>query len=214
MHRFVRHAAGLTALIAIAAPGAMAYREFMHPPIPYPDPNRGFVRTASRGSSLDKLSGDLRLLFDQVTHPRRMPNYTAPQLISRFGISYINPSTRVDVAISVTGDDADPAIEAAGASVLRRSGNLICARVSIGSLRALTDITNVTHVRTLNVDRIGPSELEARRPRVHLHLPTRGGSAEYDFDHAGLTGKGVVVGIRLRSELEKAANATKCHATG
>jgi hypothetical protein len=202
MHRIGSKAAGVAALVMWGAHSAWGATDFSAPKVPHPNLTRGLLKTVTRGgASLDRLSPDLRRLYQQVTHPKRAPLYSPRQLSASFGVDHADTVTPITVLVTVAEGTDNSVLNAAGAAVLRRSENLACARVAIGSLRRLANAEGVVAVRAVKASKIGPGNLEARRPRFHPHIPTRGGSSDFDFDHAGLTGKGVIVGSSTRESI-------------
>jgi len=189
-----RWLAGTLTVLATSASSFAAPARQSH--IPFPNLSVGLVKSATRGGSgLGKLSPQLHNLYEQVTRPKTRTYFTPAQLRERFGAESLGTQPHVLIAIRLEhGSSIDGNPLGDDVSVLRSSQTVVYARTTVASLRALC-----ADSRVAGIDGVKPAAFPVRGEtavaRIRPHIPTRGGDDISAFDHAGLTGKGVIVGI-------------------
>lgn len=149
--------------------------------------------------ALAKLSPELSALYGQFRPARAVKPaqaYSPPQLRSRFGIENARKNPAVGLAISVAPGTDTSALKAAGATVYFQSGSTVYASAPVSALGALAGQPGVTAIVPTKAASIPPLR-PANSRTGRIALPGARGEAALPtaFDHAGLTGKGVVVGI-------------------
>ncbi|MGD0388694.1 MAG: S8 family serine peptidase [Tepidisphaeraceae bacterium] len=117
-------------------------------------------------------------------------------------VGYPAPGTTdvFEVAIRITPDADVKAIAAAGATIQMRLGDTIYAAVHARDLNQLADVDGVKSVAPMpsgHIPKPPKSQLQTSpQEQVARDLGGGGGTGEaVKFEHQGLTGKGVVVGI-------------------
>jgi minor extracellular serine protease Vpr len=146
-----------------------------------------------------RMSSELNELSAQFTSTRgETPQirYTSNQLQKQFGITRGEKRPEVEVAIRMTGGTDTSALIAAGAQIWFVAGDLVYARVPVGELRQIARLQNVASVRSIAAASLPPTP----KTRVAPQIKKVRGAVEEDkladkFDHQGLTGKGVIVGV-------------------
>lgn len=155
----------------------------------------GLVKTVTRGGTWsERLSPELRELISQITGPKSRNYFTPAQLKARFGIDAADSNAHILVAIHLTPGSELPDVGNLDVSVFRKTTHTWYARADILSLKGLASgasVQSIDFIKAASFPRPG----EQGRRRIGPMMPTRGGETSIDFDHAGLTGKGVVVGI-------------------
>ena len=174
--------------------------------VPYPDVSKGIVHrrrgmvATSKGDrgmvTTSKLTPDLERLYQQLFGGRGAqvgPRYSLAQIGSRYGIAGRDRDPAIGLAITLK-PGADPeALRAAGATVYFRAGETVYASAPVSALAAL--------VKSNAVAAVAPTKAATyptvpRAARFALTDIGRGAEAlPIAFDHQGMTGKGVVVGI-------------------
>ena len=168
--------------------------------VPYPDLSRS-IRQGGRGiAAMAKLSPDLATLTGQFSTARGArpdATYSAAQLASRFGIQGNARNPAVGLAISVAPGTDTRALTAAGATVYFQAGGTVYASAPVSALPALAALPGVRAVAPTKAASIPPLRLSpGGGPKISLPDVARGADAlPVAFDHQGLTGKGVVVGV-------------------
>ena len=188
------HAAAVVLLTAAAHAGPSPI------PMPYP-PLVGGMHQGGRGiAAMSKLAPDLATLYGQYRRARGARpthTYSPAQLASRFGIGDARRDPAVGLAISVAPGTDTARLRAAGATVYFQAAGTVYASAPVSALAALALQSGVLAVSPTKAASLPPrdSALE-RAPEIGLPALTRGASAlPVAFDHHGLTGKGVVVGL-------------------
>ena len=177
--------------------------------VPYPDASPGIVHqrrgmvAASKGgrgmAATSKVSPDLQRLYLQYHRSRgvsAMPPYSSSQLQSRYGIAGRDKDPAIGLAITLT-PGADPqALAGLGATVYFRVGNTVYASAPVSALAGLGAADGMASITPTKAAAFPPPPTARGAMRIALPTLTRGAEAlPIAFDHAGLTGKGVVVGI-------------------
>ncbi|BDI28791.1 hypothetical protein CCAX7_008420 [Capsulimonas corticalis] len=183
-------------LTAPAAHAAPALR------VPYPNLDAGIRKVTARGGEgTAKIAPELRLLANQFRAAKpAAPDtfvYSKAQLLSRFGIDGSEAEPQVNVALTVAADTGDAALSALGARIYEHSAsNTVCARVSVSKIPDLAMESSVYAIRLARSAEYPPVPPSSLRPRIRPFTTSRGGEADaVAFDHQGLTGKGVIVGV-------------------
>ncbi len=169
-------------------------------PLPYPDMTQGAYSKAqpgnlSRGAGTDaKIAPELQVLVAQYTvarGPASPAHYSPEQLASRFGITghAINP--RIGIVLQLKPESDVTTLSPLGATVFYQTGSTAYASAPVQALTALARSPLVVHISPTKAAHT-PQKPSTRR----LSFPLRDAAAlPLDFDHQGLTGKGVIVGI-------------------
>jgi len=187
---------------AEAAPGAVPkvvvpYPDTL-PGIVYQGPGMTGVTKHGRGGG-SKVSPDLQRLYLQYRRSRGaapIPAYSPSQLESRYGIAGQDKDPTVGLAIKLV-PGADPkALAAVGASVHFRIGSTVYASAPVSALAGLAGSDSVAAIMPTKAAAFPTSPTARGRMKIALPGPARGADAlPLAFGHAGLTGKGVIVGI-------------------
>ncbi len=158
-----------------------------------------FAQTA-RGGTNDKLAFDLQLLLRQYSRgrggaPSSLPEMSAQTVERRYGISADDFNPNVTVAIQTDGSKTvEDDLKNAGAQIQSRVGDMFYANAPVLSLSRLSAIDGVQTVSPLRAPQIPQRPAERRAPDGLQLLRSRGALAN-TFDHQGLTGKGVILGV-------------------
>ncbi|MBU0741542.1 S8 family serine peptidase [bacterium] len=163
---------------------------------PYPTDTLKTTPFLTRGESeLDKLAPELRNLYAQFTGDRRNPSdfaYSDEQLDLIFGIAGDDPQPLVRVSIALADGHDVSALANAGIAVYSVHGNRVMADVPVAGLLRLARIEAVQDVDVVKPTRIPEPPTRAKASFADKVLGMRG---EGGFDHQGLTGEGVIVGV-------------------
>ncbi len=177
--------------------------------IPYPDNAPGIVHhrrgimatpTGGRGiGATSNASPDLQRLYLQF-HPSRgvaaMPAYSASQLAGRYGIVGKDKDPVVGLAIRLAPGATSKMLAGIGATVYFRTGDTVYASAPVSTLAALAESDGVAAIAPTKAAALPRPPAARGAMRVALLELGRGADALHvAFDHAGLTGRGVVVGI-------------------
>ena len=153
---------------------------------------------SARGGTTDKLAFDLRLLLRQYSRgrgaPSSVPKMSAQTIQRRYGISAGDFNPSVTVAIETNGSKSVASnLRNAGAQIQSRVGDTFYVNVAVLRLSQISAIDGVKTISPLHAPQI-PKRPLGRRAPAGLKLRSRGALAN-TFDHQGLTGKGVIVGV-------------------
>ncbi|MBC8423730.1 S8 family serine peptidase [bacterium] len=164
----------------------------------FPFPTDGLKTTPleTRGDSeMDKLTLELRKLYEQFTDDSRDPTqfaYSDEQLGILFGIAAGDPNPLVRVTI-ILGEGHDiSALADAGIAVYSIHGDMVMADVPVLGLLRLVRNDAVKKVDSVDSARIPAPPTRTNASFADKVLGMRG---EGDIDSQGLTGKGVIVGV-------------------
>lgn len=159
----------------------------------------------TRGSDAsDKLAPELKILLDQFSATSRggyEQTFSASQLSDLFGIQSAGGNPNIGVVISVSSGSDPSRLRAHGAKIYFRSGNTVFADVPVQSLGSVANepiVLSVTSVKSATVPTPPNSSSPPTVKNVEIN---RGGSIssatklDTDFNHQGLTGSGVIVGV-------------------
>lgn len=169
--------------------------------VPFPNDGQARAQRTRGGGPEDKLSPELQTLVRQNTKTRGGPKptltLTPEQLESRFGIAPGERNPALGLAIRVAPGTDAATLQRAGATVYFQQGATVYASAPVSSLVRLAGVSGVVSVAPTKAAQAPRVPSPTRGGRVAIPLPpTRGGDAAAGaFDHQGLTGKGVVVGV-------------------
>ncbi|MEO7717036.1 MAG: S8 family serine peptidase [Capsulimonas sp.] len=169
--------------------------------IPYPNMDGGILKVTTRGGAGSaKMAPELRLLarqFDARPAGADTFVYSKAQLKSRFGIDGTERTPQVSVALTVASSAGDAPLEAAGAVIYKRSvSHTVYAHIPVARLADLAAESSVYAIRLARSAAYPPTPRSSSPPRIRPFQNTRGSeTTPTDFDHQGLTGKGIVVGV-------------------
>jgi subtilisin family serine protease len=168
-----------------------------HSRLKYPDPSNALVKQPTRGGSgLWKLDAGLLDLYYQYDSParQRRKTYSSTQLASRFGITSPSADPVIGVAMEVVPGTSAQTIHGAIGMPILSAKNQVYASIHTSALSSLAGQDWVQSIGPLKP--AARPHVPALRARTRRPLLTRGGVENpADFDHKGLTGKGVIVGI-------------------
>lgn len=178
-------------------------------PPPLPDLQIGRVRGNEPREGLEKLSPELRTLYDQFSTTRSqvtvwpsengLGGFTSQQLSGIFGIAGGNQDPLVTISIKCDSLAQIESVKKAGATIISKAGNVIYAVMPVSGLGKLADTRSVSSVDVFSALQI-PSPPTEDVPPV-FSIRERGGSTPTkaalanEFDKQKLTGKGVVIGV-------------------
>jgi minor extracellular serine protease Vpr len=192
---------GLLALLALVNARSNS-QSVQHPP--YPD--NAQTQARKRGAeAADKLTPELRILFDQYTPSRgggADPAFNPEQLQSLFGIKdpdNANPVVNIGVQAESTAATS-AALRRNGAKVYFHAGDTILASAPVRSLERIAADKAVLSISAAKSALVPPFPRQTQAPDVSQLSVTRkrGGAVsrpDNEFDAQGLTGKGVIIGI-------------------
>jgi subtilisin family serine protease len=162
-------------------------------------PTQTLPGVASKGdAALDKLDLTLRLFYQRVTAARRNGTGAAlrsPEVLATVPGAVAGPAgITVATAIKMEAPDGNyRPLQAAGAVIDGVVGTTVYATVRVEDLPNVAALPEVTDIHCAAP--AGPPEPPGFGiPRMH-GLVAKGGVPEETFDHQGLSGKGVVVGV-------------------
>jgi hypothetical protein len=120
-------------------------------------PDLQLVRTRGGDSTdpMDKLSPELRSLYEQISNVQRgsgtkddngLDGFTASQLTGIFGISPGNPDPLVIVSVRFTSQSDLSVLKSAGASIIAQSQNVAYAIMPVKALNRLANVSSVSAI--------------------------------------------------------------------
>lgn len=138
------------------------------------------------GDALSKLTPELRALYQQYSPSKRRITYSPSQLESRFGI--LGAETNPMIRVVVRGDVAS--LQKLGFT--STSGPYgMCRVLDLERIAADEACTRIDAVRPARMPEPGkPKQFRIQVPTARGDEPEPG-----SFDHQGLTGKGVIIGV-------------------
>lgn len=157
-----------------------------------PDPAKMHVVVRRGQADLAKLSPELLALYRQFTlaERERRVTYSASQLMARFGIAPGEPNPWIRIAVRGGGDLSSAGFVRRGAGQGAMHGE--AQVLSLAKIVAVPDCQAVSALRPALLPGEPPDPTHRiRRPTIARGEEGKPGS----FDHQGLTGKGVVIGI-------------------
>jgi minor extracellular serine protease Vpr len=164
--------------------------------IPYPTDDLKTIPLVTRGDSdMDKLTPDLRKLYEQYTGDQRNPSqfaYSEEQLRLIFGIDANDPMPLVRVSIVLVYGKDISALAEAGIMVYSVHQDMVMAAVPVAGLLRLAR-NEAVHTVTV----VQPTQNPALPQTANMSLAEKmlGQRGEGSFNAQGLTGKGVIVGV-------------------
>jgi subtilisin family serine protease len=204
--RVIAVALSASALLSYVTLHAVAQHRPQPENPPYPDITQGHGRATRGEEPTDKLTPELRALYDQFTPARGGPEQTAfsaTQLKELFDVKSDDPNPYVGVAIKLEPGTGVAELKQTGAKVYLRSGDTVYADVRVSALDRIAEQQAVLSVNPVKAKSAPPFPKEAESPPAP-DLPVRGGASasvtapaplEGQFSAGGLTGKGVIVGV-------------------
>jgi minor extracellular serine protease Vpr len=175
-----------------------------------PDPKTARGRVTRGADSLDKLSPELRTLYEQFTPTRGAPQgadetgiegYTSGQLSSTFGIMPGDMNPLLTIAVNFTSKTDLEALKKAGVTVVSQMNKTVYVVTTFQQIANIAGMESVSSIGVLTATRI-PSPTRQQDPQIASL--GRGGiapTAEANktmanrFNRQGMTGKGVIVGV-------------------
>ena len=166
--------------------------------VPFPDDGKARAQKTRGAGPEGKMSPELQTLVRQSTTTRGGPKptvtFTPEQLESRFGITPGQRNPSIGLAIGVAPGTDATALQKAGATVFFQQGATVYASAPLFSLMRIAALDGVLSLAPTKAART--PDVPAQNKKLAVPLPGRGGDgAAGAFDHQGLTGKGVVVGV-------------------
>jgi minor extracellular serine protease Vpr len=206
MRSVVRFSAFFVILSIISTGGVAQVLDRTPPSIP--DITIERVRGGESREGLDKLSVELRALYEQYATPTAdtwmpdesgMRGFTSQQLDGIFNIAAGSRDPYVTVSISFNSTAQLATVEMAGGAIISQSGNVVYALMPIAGVAKLVDARTIVSIDVLKAARIPSPVGGGEFPTVTI--PERGGSTTASaplanaFDKQSLNGKGVIVGV-------------------
>ena len=176
--------------------------------VPYPDAAPGTLHrqrgigASSRGEdgtpAASKLSPDLMRLYFQYHRSRGgavMPPYSARQLQTRYGIGGRSADPVIGLAVTLEPGTDLKGLSGAGTTIYFRTGSVVYLSAPVSALKRLVQDRSVLAISPTKAASF-PKSPAVKANRIVVPDLNRGAEAlPLAFDHAGLTGRGVVVGI-------------------
>jgi minor extracellular serine protease Vpr len=184
---------------------ARGQQQQRHESPPYPDIRQGRGRDMRGDEPTDKLTPELRALYDQLTPSRGGPEptaFSAAQLKELFDVKADDPNPYVGVAVKLEPGAGVAELKRAGAKVYLRSGDTVYADVRVSALGSVAEQQSVLSVNSVKAKSAPPLPKQTAPPAPELPAGAGAGAKaattpalDNQFNAAGLTGKGVIVGV-------------------
>jgi len=184
---------GVTLLMGLTATASFALPAGFHPPR---STGGEVVTVKARGLTAEaKLSPDLQALYEMMRGARGPQRYSPAELEREFGIKKGDRNATVTVGIKVTDAFTTDNLTRYGGSLLYKVGMTNYANVPVAGLVSVAKDDAVISIASVTNKQLPPSPAKGRVKMLDGVHVGRGEQETTSFDHHGLTGKGVIVGV-------------------
>lgn len=207
-YRSLRRLITFLVVFALLAPAAFTQLVDRTPPT-LPDLDIGRIRGNDVANDLDKLSPELRTLYEQYSLSKGVAQvtadetglrgYTSQQLKGIFDINSEQQEPTIAVSIELISTGQIDAIRKLGGSIINQNDKALYVVVPIGAIGKLIEFRTVSSIGIFTALQM-PSPVIRDAPPI-LTIPERGGTATAsvplanDFDKQQASGKGVIIGV-------------------